>query len=63
MRAKDIVKTGAKLWKSRVVVRNPQYNGYLEVQVWAPNANVARQLLKTQYQVQDWQVGSVQEVR
>lgn len=65
MRAKELVPRvkGAKLWQARVHIKNPQYTGYLDAQVWAPNPNVARQLLKAQYRLEDWHVGSIQEVR
>ena len=61
MRAKEI--TGAKLWSANVRVNNPTYVGYIEAQVWAPNARLARELFKSQYRIQDHHVGSVKEVR
>lgn len=61
MRAKEI--TGAKLWTAKVRVNNPTYVGYIEAQVWAANANMARQLLKQQFHIEDHHVGSVKEVR
>lgn len=65
MRARDIIPRvkNARLWQARVHVKNPQYTGYLDAQVWAPNPNVARQLLKAQYRLEDWHVGSIQEVK
>jgi hypothetical protein len=37
--------------------------GYVDAQVWAPNANIARTILKQQYQIQDHHVGSVKEIK
>lgn len=62
MRAKEIVK-GPKLWSAKVKVDNPTYKGYIEAQVWAPSAYLARQLFKSQFRIEDHHVGSVKEVR
>jgi hypothetical protein len=61
MRAKEI--TGAKLWSAKIKVTNPTYTGYTEAQVWASSANMARQLLKAQFKIEDHHVGSVKEVK
>lgn len=61
MRAKEI--TGAKLWATKVRVNNPTYVGYIDAQVWAANANMARQLFKSQFKIEDHHIGSIKEVR
>ena len=61
MRAKEI--TGGKLWTAKIRVNNPTYVGYTEAQVWANNANMARQLFKQQFRIEDHHIGSVKEVR
>ena len=53
----------AKLWTAPVQIRQPGYTGRIDVTVTAPNAQLARQLMKAQYGVQDWHVGSVKEVK
>jgi hypothetical protein len=62
MRAKEIV-SGARLWSAKIKVTNPTYTGYIDAQVWAPNANLARQLFKSQFRIEDHHVGSVKQVR
>jgi hypothetical protein len=37
--------------------------GYVDAQVWAPSAHIARTMLKQQYQIQDHHVGSVKELK
>jgi hypothetical protein len=37
--------------------------GYVDAQVWAPNAQVARVMLRQQYNIQDHHVGSVKEIK
>jgi len=61
MRAREIV--NYKLWTAPVQIRQPNYVGRIDVTVTASNAQQARQLMKAQYGVPDWQVGSVREVR
>lgn len=53
----------AKLWTAPVSIKQRNYVGRIDVTVTAPNAQLARQLMKAQYGVQDWEVGSVREVR
>jgi len=62
MRAKEIVR-GAKQWTAKVRVQNPGYVGWVDAVVWAPNTHVARQMLKTQYSIQDWHIGAIKELR
>ena len=51
------------LWKAQVQIKQPNYVGRIEVTVTAPNAQEARILMKAQYGVENWQIGSVQQVR
>lgn len=53
----------AKLWTAAVSIKQRNYVGRIDVTVTAPNAQLARQLMKAQYGVQDWEVGSVKEVK
>ena len=55
--------TQYKLWGASVSIKQPNYVGRIEVTVTAPNAQQARVLMKAQYGVQDWQVGSVREIK
>jgi len=59
MRAKDL----GKLWQARIHVKNPQYSGWVEAQVWAPNIAVARTMFKQQYNLQDWHITAVKEIK
>ena len=63
MRSQEFITESAKLWSAKVRVNQPNYVGYVDAQVWAPNANIARTILKQQYQIQDHHVGSVKEIR
>jgi hypothetical protein len=63
MRLKEFVTESAKLWSAKVRVNQPNYVGYVDAQVWAPNASIARTILKQQYQIQDHHVGSVKELK
>jgi hypothetical protein len=63
MRSKEFVTESAKLWSAKVRVNQPNYVGYVDAQVWAPNANIARTMLKQQYRIQDHHVGSVKEIK
>ena len=63
MRSREFVTESARLWSAKVRVSQPNYVGYVDAQVWAPNANIARTILKQQYQIQDHHVGSVREVK
>jgi hypothetical protein len=53
----------AKLWSAPVKITQPNYVGYIEVTVTAPNIQLARVLLKAQYGVPDWHIGSIKEVK
>ena len=61
MRAKEI--SGAKCWSTKVRIQNPQYVGWVDAIVWAPSQTVARQMFKAQYQIQDWHIGPIKEVK
>jgi hypothetical protein len=63
MRLHEFITESAKLWSAKVRVNQPNYVGYVDAQVWAPSANIARTILKQQYNIQDHHVGSVQEVK
>ena len=52
-----------KLWSAPVRIKQPQYVGYIEVTVTAPNIQIARTMMKAQYGVQDWDIGSIKEVK
>lgn len=52
-----------KLWTGKVRIKQPSYVGYIEVTVTAPNMQDARRLMRAQYGVSDWHVGSVREVK
>jgi hypothetical protein len=62
MKVKEVVK-GAKQWTAKVRVQNPGYVGWVDAVVWAPNTHVARQMIKAQFRIQDWHVGSIKELR
>jgi hypothetical protein len=55
--------TTYKLWSAPVKIKQPTYTGYIDVAVTAQNAHLARQLMKAQYGVADWEIGSVKEVK
>jgi hypothetical protein len=63
MRLKEFITESAKLWSAKVRINQPNYVGYVDAQVWAPNAQIARTILKQQYQIQDHHVGSVKEIK
>jgi hypothetical protein len=63
MRLREFITESAKLWSAKVRVNQPNYVGYVDAQVWAPNAQIARTILKQQYQIQDHHVGSVKEIK
>jgi hypothetical protein len=63
MRSQEFITESAKLWSAKVRVNQPNYVGYVDAQVWAPNANIARTILKQQYNIQDHHVGSVKEIK
>jgi len=53
----------AKLWTAPVKITQPNYVGYIDVTVTAPNAQLARQLMQAQYGVQLWHIGSIKELK
>jgi hypothetical protein len=52
-----------KLWTAPVRIKQPDYTGYIDVTVTAANMTDARKLMRSQYGVPDWHVGSVREVK
>jgi hypothetical protein len=62
MKAKEIYPK-YKLWSAPVKIQQPNYTGYIEVTVTAATMQDARRLMRAQYGVPDWQVGSVKEVK
>jgi hypothetical protein len=62
MRARDIYPK-YKLWTAPVRIQQPNYVGYIDVTVTAANATEARKLMRAQYGVEEWHVGSVKEVK
>jgi hypothetical protein len=52
-----------KLWKARVKIKQPNYIGYVEAQVTAPDMRTARNMLKALYNVPEHEVGSVTLVK
>ena len=62
MKAKEIYPK-YKLWTAPVRIQQPNYVGYIEVTVTAGNMNDARRLMRSQYGVADWHIGSVKEVK
>lgn len=64
MKAKEVLpKTKSLLWTASVRIQHPQYAGRIDVTVTANNANQARQLMKAQYGVEDWHIGSIRQVK
>ena len=55
--------TNYKLWVASVRIKQPNYVGYIDVTATAPNIQLARTLMKAQYGVQDWEIGSIKEVK
>ena len=62
MRAQEIYPK-YRLWTSPVTIQQRDYVGRIEVTVTADNAQDARRLLKAQYGVEDWHIGSIKEVK
>ena len=52
-----------KLWTAPVRIQQPNYVGYIDVTVTAATATEARKLMRAQYGVDEWHVGSVKEVQ
>jgi hypothetical protein len=64
MKAREIVpKQKSLLWTAPVRIQHPNYVGRIEVTVTAATANQARQLMKAQYGVEDWHIGSIRQVK
>jgi hypothetical protein len=55
--------TNYKLWVASIKIKQPNYVGYIDVTATAPNIQIARTLMKAQYGVQDWEIGSIKEVK
>ena len=51
------------LWTAQVQIKQPNYVGRIDVTVTAANAQDARLLMKAQYGVELWQIGSVRQVK
>ena len=62
MKAKEIYPK-YKLWTAPVRINQRDYVGYIDVTVTASTLNDARQLMKAQYGVPDWHIGSIREVK
>jgi hypothetical protein len=62
VRAKDIYPK-YKLWTAPVRIQQPNYVGYIDVTVTAANMQDARRLMKAQYGVEDWHIGSTKELK
>ena len=62
MRASEIYPK-YKLWTAPVRINQPNYVGYIEVTVTAANMQDARRLMKAQYGVEDWHIGSTKELK
>jgi hypothetical protein len=63
MRSREFITESARLWTAKVRVSQPNYVGYVDVQVWAPNTQIARTILKQQYNIEDHHVGSIKEIK
>ena len=62
MKAKEIYPK-YKLWSAPVRIKQRDYTGSIEVTVTATNQQDARRLMRAQYGVPDWHIGSVKEVK
>ena len=64
MKAREILpKNKGLLWTASVRIQHPNYVGRIDVTVTANTANQARQLMKAQYGVEDWYIGSIRQVK
>ncbi len=64
MKSRDVVpKTKSLLWTASIRIQHPNYVGRIDATVTANNANQARQLMKAQYGVEDWHIGSIRQVK
>ena len=55
--------TTYKLWTAPVRIQQPNYVGYIDVTVTAANATDARRLMRAQYGVEEWHIGSTKELK
>lgn len=62
MKAKEVYPK-YKLWTAPVRIQQPNYVGYIDVTVTADNISDARRMMKAQYSVQDWHIGSIRELK
>ncbi len=62
MKAKEII-SGAKQWTAKIRIENPRYVSLVDVTTWAPNIATARNIFKSQYNIQDWHIGSIKQVQ
>ena len=62
MKAKEIYPK-YKLWSAPVRIQQPNYVGYIDVTVTAANMQDARRLMRAQYGVEDWHIGSTKELK
>lgn len=63
MRSREFIVESSKLWGAKVRISQANYVGYVDAQVWAPNAQIARIMFKQQYNIEDHHVGSVKEIK
>jgi hypothetical protein len=52
-----------KLWTAPVRIQQPDYVGFIDVTVTAATMQDARKLMRAQYGVPDWRIGSTKEVK
>jgi hypothetical protein len=62
MRAREIYPK-YKLWTAPVKIQQPKHARHTDVTVTAATATDARRLMRSQYGVEEWHVGSVKEVK
>ena len=55
--------TNYKLWTAPVRISQPGYTGYIDVTVTASSMQLARQLIKAQYGVDEWHICSTKELK
>lgn len=58
----DVIKPQL-MWSAPITIRFPHYVGRTEVTVSAPNIYIARQLIKAQYNVADYHIGSIKRIK
>jgi hypothetical protein len=64
MKAKEILpKNKGLLWTASVRIQHLNYVGRIDVTVTANTATQARQLIKAQYGVEDWHIGSIRQAK